>query len=171
MNVSSRPLRWSALALAVVALVACGDKSPAPQASARPVPAPASVDASPEVEAPIAAPSGEAAAPEAPAGLARSLTFYSGDFESVAAGNAQAGWGWSEDTWSSPGTGARQISRHDLPLTVELSSVLLQAPAGGQVLGQRFVGGQDPQALRAMAVGKSVRLWVTIAPSPWKAAW
>lgn len=166
MNVSSRPLRWSALALAVVALVACGDKTPAPQASARPVPAPASVDASPAVAAPTAAPAGEAAAPEAPAGLARSLTFYSGDFESVAAGNAQAGWGWSEDTWSSPGTGARQISRHDLPLTVELSSVLLQAPSGGQVLGQRFVGGQDPQALRAMAVGKSVRLWVNDRPEP-----
>lgn len=168
----SSVLRWSTLALALTTLVACNDK-PAP----RPVPAdnpgpvattpPAALPtASTSVDAPVTpvvAPDSQAAAP---AGVTRSLTFYSGDFESVSAGHTQAGWGWAEDTWAAAGNGQRTLTRTDLPLTVELSSVLLQPPSGGQVLSQRFVGGQEPQALRAMAVGKNVRLWVADRAEP-----
>lgn len=164
----SPSLRWSALALALTGLVACGSKAPAPTVvPARPAATPAPPTETPPPPA-ASAPAGQDPALSAvpPASLQRSLSFYSGDFESVSAGNAQAGWGWSEEAWSEPGNGQRQISRHDLPLTVELSSVLLQAPEGAQVASQRFVGGQDPQALRALAVGKEVKLWVPDRAEP-----
>ena len=105
------------------------------------------------------------------------MAFYSGDFEAVSNGNPSAGWGWADEQWTA--TGGPALTRSDLPLTTELGSVLLQAPAGAQVLGQRFVGGQDPQALRALAVGQRVNVWtperaeplsgtlVNAGPGPW----
>jgi len=53
-----------------------------------------------------------------------------------------------------------------LPSTTDVTSVLLQAPEGQSITAQRYVGGQDPDALHAQAVGQSVSVWVPNKPDP-----
>lgn len=135
-----------------VALVGCSNPPTPSQATpARPTAAPVTPDTAP-TPAPVAA-----AQPAGTPGVQRELTIYSGDFDAVSRGSSGAGWGFAQEQWT-PGAGTT-LSRPDLPTTTDVTSVVLQAPQGQAIVAQRFVGGQDPEALQGQAVGQNVSVW------------
>lgn len=98
-------------------------------------------------------------------GLTREVTLYSGGFAAVAQGNTRSGWAWAKEEWT-PDVSQGSLVRGGLPATTDPTTVVLDAPGDAQAQGQRFVGSQDPQALRSMAVGQPVRVWTAMNDTP-----
>lgn len=152
------------LLVAALGLVLAGCSSPPPApAPAKPSPPSAAAPAEPAVAPSSSAPVAQASA-SAPAGIQRELTIYSGDFDAVSRGASMVGWGFAQEQWT-PSAGA-SIQRGDLPTTTDVTSVLLQAPQGQSITAQRYVGGQDPEALQGQAIGQSVSVWAANQDQP-----
>lgn len=160
--------------VATLVLGACSD--PQPSSPQPPPPQAAQGDEQPGTSPPQAAelldstelsatPSADGNPGDNQAGLTREVTLYSGDFPTVAQGNTRSGWAWAVEQWT-PNLAQGTLVKGGLPMTTDPSTVVLEPAADAQVQGQRFVGSQDPQALRAMAVGQPVKVWTPMSDTP-----